>query len=121
MTHVTHLDISFNLKAPLQGPEGRVNDLGIESSGLIEFIGRGSLNSRLGSSSAMGVLSRRRFLNLIVAGCSPGVKSLRRINLLAQLFHRDTPPPPPPSKTTEMETLRLPRPSFTLRALNNGT
>ena len=64
----------------------------------------------------MGVLGRR-FLNLIVAGCSPGVKSLRRINL-AQLLYRDT--PPPPSKTTEMETLRLPRPSFTLRALNNG-
>jgi hypothetical protein len=49
----------------------------------------------------MGVLGRR-FLNLIVAGCSPGVKSLRRINL------------------AEMETLRLPPPSFTLRGLNNG-
>jgi hypothetical protein len=64
----------------------------------------------------MGVLVGRRFLNLILAGCSTGVKSLRRINL-AQLFYRDT---PPPSKTTEMETLRLPHPSFTLRGLNNG-
>ncbi|KAG0516189.1 hypothetical protein BDA96_10G340700 [Sorghum bicolor] len=73
----------------------------------------------------MGLLARR-FLNLIVPGCSPGVKSLRRIDLTRQrLFYQvgsapSPPPPPPPSPSAlEMETIRFADPSFTFRALNN--
>lgn len=83
----------------------------------------------------MGVLARR-FLNLIVPGCSPGVKSLRRIDLTRQrLFYQvGSAPPPSPngdrsepaggqdtarSSALEMETIRFPGPSFTFRASNN--
>ncbi|KAG0516178.1 hypothetical protein BDA96_10G339900 [Sorghum bicolor] len=64
----------------------------------------------------MGLLARR-FLNLIVPGCSPGVKSLRRIDLTRQrLFYQVGSPPPP---ALEMETIRFADPSFTFRASNN--
>ncbi|XP_004956624.1 uncharacterized protein LOC101767656 [Setaria italica] len=89
----------------------------------------------------MGVLARR-FLNLIVPGCTPGVKSVRRIDLAGQqLFYHDEPPPPSNGDgdgseplapaaggqdtishplASKMEMLRLPRASFNFRALNNG-
>ncbi|CAL5084069.1 unnamed protein product [Urochloa decumbens] len=54
----------------------------------------------------------RRFLNLLVNEHTPGVKSLRFIDLKRQrLFYPDTPPPTASSTTTT----RLPKPSFTFR------
>lgn len=87
----------------------------------------------------MGVLARR-FLNLIVPGGTPGVKSLRRIDLTGQqLFYHDERPPSSNGDGSEplapaaggqdtishplalkMEMLQLPGPSFTFRALNKG-
>ncbi|KAG0516184.1 hypothetical protein BDA96_10G340300 [Sorghum bicolor] len=80
----------------------------------------------------MGVLARR-FLNLIVPGCTPGVKSLRRIDLTRhELFYPvgfESAPPPPAAagaqdaisrpSALEMETVRFLGPSFTFRALKN--
>jgi hypothetical protein len=70
----------------------------------------------------MGVLARR-FLNLIVPGRCPGVKSLRRIDLARnQLFYGDGSEKPAGGSSaleTAMETIRFARPSFTFRAVNN--
>jgi hypothetical protein len=62
----------------------------------------------------------RRYLNLLVNEHIPGVKSLRFIDLKLQrqrLFYPGTPPrrDGTPAPASEMETLRLPRPSFTFR------
>lgn len=72
----------------------------------------------------------RRFLNLIVAGCSPGVKSLCRVSLTRhQLFYSDDGDGPSagllqdaaalspiPRRRRKMGALKLPGPTFTFRA-----
>jgi hypothetical protein len=68
----------------------------------------------------------RRYLNLLVNEHIPGVKSLRFIDLKLQrqrLFYPGTPPrrDGTPAPASEMETLRLPRPSFTFRPGDSTT
>ena len=87
----------------------------------------------------MGVLAQR-FLNLIVTGRTPGVKSLRCIDLAGQqLFYHDEPPPSSNGDGSEplapaaggqdtishplalkTEMLRIPRPSLKTPSLSKS-